>query len=177
VVDLVERLKPWKSNWPPRSLLCQPPPLPPDPRSGGRAARSPRNRDRRAGPAPPRPHDEALRAFHAGAALRFDILMDIGGFRDMHRHRRCVQIIQAFTALHGYETPQSGDLEADVSLLAEAGVLNEYQSAIEQPTLPAPGSLRARLLKPRNPPFTCCRWPPACARPVQDGLCRSPVHL
>ncbi len=25
----------------------------------------------------------ALRAFHAGAALRFDILMDIGGFRDM----------------------------------------------------------------------------------------------
>jgi thymidylate synthase ThyX len=58
--------------------------------------------------------------------------MDIGGFRDIHRHRRCVQIIQAFTALHGYETPQSGDLEADVSLLAEAGVLNEYQSAIEQ---------------------------------------------
>ena len=43
-------------------------------------------------------HDEALRAFHAGAALRFDILMDIGGFRDMHRHRRCVQIMQGFTA-------------------------------------------------------------------------------
>ncbi len=43
-------------------------------------------------------HDEALRAFHAGASLRFDILMDIGGFRDMHRHRRCVQIIQAFTS-------------------------------------------------------------------------------
>jgi hypothetical protein len=37
--------------------------------------------------------------------LRFDILMDIGGFRDMHRHRRCTQIIQPFTALHGYETP------------------------------------------------------------------------
>ena len=55
-------------------------------------------------------HDEALRAFHAGAALRFDILMDIGGFRDMHRHRRCTQIIQPFTALHGYETPTCGDL-------------------------------------------------------------------
>jgi len=41
-------------------------------------------------------HDELLRAFHAGAALRFDILMDIGGFRDMHRHRRCTQIIQGF---------------------------------------------------------------------------------
>ena len=77
------------------------------------------------------PHDEALRAFHAGAALRFDILMDIGGFRDMHRHRRCTQIIQPFTALHGYETPTSADLAPDVNLLAEAGVLAEYQSAID----------------------------------------------
>ena len=48
-------------------------------------------------------HDEALRAFHAGAALRFDILMDIGGFRDMHRHRRVAQIQQDFTAVQGYE--------------------------------------------------------------------------
>ena len=75
-------------------------------------------------------HDEALRAFHAGAALRFDILMDIGGFRDMHRHRRCTQIIQQFTALHGYETPTNGDLEADVNLLAEANILDDYRSAI-----------------------------------------------
>ncbi len=72
-------------------------------------------------------HDEALRVFHAGAALRFDILMDIGGFRDMHRHRRVTQIKQGFTALHGYETPHSGDAAG----LEEAGVLDEYQSAIE----------------------------------------------
>jgi len=77
-------------------------------------------------------HDEAMRAFHAGAALRFDILMDIGGFRDMHRHRRCTQIIQPFTALHGYETPTCGDLAADVNILAEAGCLQEFQAAIEQ---------------------------------------------
>jgi thymidylate synthase ThyX len=76
-------------------------------------------------------YDEALRAFHAGAALRFDILMDIGGFRDMHRHRRCTQIIQDFTSLHGYETPGSGDLPSHIDILAEAGVLAEYQSAIE----------------------------------------------
>jgi len=76
-------------------------------------------------------HDEALRAFHAGAALRFDILMDIGGFRDMHRHRRCVQIIQGFTAQHGYETPEQGDMGPGVKLLTEAGVLGDYQSAIE----------------------------------------------
>jgi thymidylate synthase ThyX len=84
-------------------------------------------------------HDEALRAFHAGAALRFDILMDIGGFRDMHRHRRSTQIIQPFTALHGYETPTNADLAATdpdadsgpVHLLAEAGILADYQSAID----------------------------------------------
>jgi thymidylate synthase ThyX len=76
-------------------------------------------------------HDEALRAFHAGAALRFDILMDIGGFRDMHRHRRVTQIKQGFTALHGCEIPDSGDLEAGVNLLGEAGILGEFQAALE----------------------------------------------
>jgi thymidylate synthase ThyX len=72
-------------------------------------------------------HDEALRAFHAGQGLRFDILMDIGGFRDMHRHRRCTQIIQEFTHLHGYDTPESGDAAG----LAEAGILDEYKAAVE----------------------------------------------
>ena len=50
-------------------------------------------------------HDEMLRAFCAGQQFRFDILMDIGGFRDMHRHRRCIQIGQGFTTRHGYDTP------------------------------------------------------------------------
>ena len=77
-------------------------------------------------------HDEALRAFHAGAALRFDILMDIGGFRDMHRHRRCVQIIQTFTAQHGFETPGAGDLGNGVDILAEAGILADYRTAVER---------------------------------------------
>jgi thymidylate synthase ThyX len=75
-------------------------------------------------------HDEALRAFHVGAALRFDILMDIGGFRDMHRHRRCTQIIQPFTAQHGFETPTCGDLGPNVNVLAEAGILADFQAAI-----------------------------------------------
>ena len=77
-------------------------------------------------------HDEALRAFHAGAALRFDILMDTGGFRDMHRHRRCTQIIQPITARHGYETPVCGDLGPEVNVLSEAGILGDYQAAVEQ---------------------------------------------
>jgi thymidylate synthase ThyX len=67
-------------------------------------------------------HDELLRAFSAGQTLRFDILMDIGGFRDMHRHRRCVQLIQDFTPLHGYEIPEG---------LEEAGLLRAYSTAME----------------------------------------------
>jgi thymidylate synthase ThyX len=67
-------------------------------------------------------HDELLRAFSAGQALRFDILMDIGGFRDMHRHRRCVQLIQDFTPLHGYEIPEG---------LAEAGLTASYCAAMD----------------------------------------------
>jgi thymidylate synthase ThyX len=68
-------------------------------------------------------HDELLREFSAGQGLRFDILMDIGGFRDMHRHRRCIQILQPFTHVHGYEVPEG---------LAEAGLLPQYNAAMTQ---------------------------------------------
>jgi thymidylate synthase ThyX len=50
-------------------------------------------------------HDEMLRPFCAGQQFRFDILMDVGAFRDMHRHRRCIQIGQDFTTAHGYDVP------------------------------------------------------------------------
>src|ERR1700685_1190615 len=50
-------------------------------------------------------HDEMLHAFCAGQQFRFDILMDVGGFRDMHRQRRCIQIGQEFTTKHGYDVP------------------------------------------------------------------------
>jgi thymidylate synthase ThyX len=50
-------------------------------------------------------HDELLRTYSAGQRFRFDILMDIGGYRDMHRHRRCTQIIQDYTTAHGFDTP------------------------------------------------------------------------
>ena len=67
-------------------------------------------------------HDELLREFSAGQALRFDILMDIGGFRDMHRHRKCTQILQGFTNLHGYEDPEG---------VAEASLEAEYRAAMD----------------------------------------------
>jgi len=66
-------------------------------------------------------HDELLREFASGKALKFDILMDIGGFRDMHRHRRCIQILQDFTTAHGYEVPEG---------VAEAGLQKRYESAM-----------------------------------------------
>jgi thymidylate synthase ThyX len=69
------------------------------------------------------PHDELLRSFHAGRGFCFDILMDIGGFRDMHRHRRCTQIEQGFTTLHGYDTPED---------LIKAGLQSRYQTAMER---------------------------------------------
>ena len=67
-------------------------------------------------------HDEMLRSFCAGQQFRFDILMDIGGFRDMHRHRRCVQIGQGFTTAHGYDTPP--EIEA-------AGARQGYDAAMK----------------------------------------------
>src|ERR1039458_9916525 len=72
-------------------------------------------------------HDELPRTFSAGQGLKFDILMDIGGFRDMHRHRRCVQLLQPFTSLHGYEEPVCPGQPT----LAEAGLTDTYASAMD----------------------------------------------
>jgi thymidylate synthase ThyX len=72
-------------------------------------------------------HDELLRAFSAGHSLRFDILMDIGGFRDMHRHRRCVQLLQPYTDVHGYDEPVCPGQPT----LAEAGLDAAYAGAME----------------------------------------------
>lgn len=68
-------------------------------------------------------HDELLRAFASGYTFRFDILMDIGGFRDMHRHRRSIQAIQRFTALHGFDVPD---------LLAGTELQPAYESAVRE---------------------------------------------
>jgi thymidylate synthase ThyX len=68
-------------------------------------------------------HDEMLRSFRAGQQFRFDILMDIGGFRDLHRHRRCIQVLQGFTTQHGYEMLL--DLE-------DAGVSGRFRAAMQR---------------------------------------------
>jgi thymidylate synthase ThyX len=69
------------------------------------------------------PYDEVSRVFRAGQQFRFDILMDIGAFRDLHRHRRCVQIVQDYTAAHGYDVPPE---------MESAGFAKRYDSAMDR---------------------------------------------
>ncbi len=93
-------------------------------------------------------HDEMLRAFRAGQQFRFDILMDIGGFRDMHRHRRCIQIEQGFTTQHGYDIPDQ---------LEPAGALEKYKSAMDNASSSRNHVLKTaplpKLAKARNTQF------------------------
>ena len=79
--------------------------------------------------------DDLLRAFRGGP-YTFDFIMDIGAFRDLHRHRRCHQFRQAYSGRLGYDTPAT---------VAEAGAAEIYENAMrmafeEIGRLPAPGS-------------------------------------
>src|SRR5713226_4663736 len=85
-------------------------------------------------------HDEMLRPFCAGQKFRFDILMDIGGFRDMHRHRRCIQIGQEFTTKHGYDAPE--ELQAAGARENYDAVMQRTAAAVEQ--LASRGGAEAR---------------------------------
>lgn len=62
--------------------------------------------------------EELLRGFRGGL-YAFDIVMDIGAYRDLHRHRRCHQYRQAYTGRLGYDTPEA---------LIEAGLRESYDA-------------------------------------------------
>lgn len=68
------------------------------------------------------PYDELLKEFRVGYGFIFDVLMDIGGWRDLHRHRRCQQVQQNFTTAHGYDIPP---------MLTEAGLEDDYRAAMD----------------------------------------------
>jgi len=51
----------------------------------------------------------------------------VGGFRDMHRHRRCTQLLQGFTDTHGWEVPDAPGQPT----LAEAGLAEAYSGAMD----------------------------------------------
>jgi hypothetical protein len=79
--------------------------------------------------------DELLRSFR-NVPYAYDIVMDIGAYRDLHRHRRCQQFRQEYSTRLGFETPEaihhSGSAELYSSLISQA------HNAVA--ALPQPGS-------------------------------------
>lgn len=66
--------------------------------------------------------DELPRHFRS-APYVFDFTMDIGAYRDLHRHRRCQQFRQQYTNRLGYETPE---------IVARCGAAEPYQAALRE---------------------------------------------
>jgi hypothetical protein len=64
------------------------------------------------------------------------MVMDVGAYRDMHRHRRCQQYRQAYSGALGYDMP---------SVVVASGMEETYRRAMDgalsaMRTLPSPGS-------------------------------------
>jgi thymidylate synthase ThyX len=79
--------------------------------------------------------DDLLRGFRGGQYC-FDMVIDIGAYRDMHRHRRCQQFRQDYAGNLGFDAPDA---------LASSGAETAYREAMESAlasmrALPAPGS-------------------------------------
>lgn len=49
-------------------------------------------------------HDDLLTNFRGGLYV-YDMMMDVGAYRDLHRHRRCQQFRQAYDGRLGWATP------------------------------------------------------------------------
>jgi thymidylate synthase ThyX len=83
-----------------------------------------------------RGRQDALLDQFRGGLYAYDFVIDIGAYRDLHRHRRCQQFRQDYSGNLGYDTP---------ALVTEAGATEPYQSAMRAALetmrqLPAPGA-------------------------------------
>jgi hypothetical protein len=79
--------------------------------------------------------DEILAGFRGGL-YAYDMVIDVGAYRDLHRHRRCQKYRQAYTGALGYDTP---------ALVADAGATEIYDGAMRaaiaaMQRLPQPGA-------------------------------------
>ena len=79
--------------------------------------------------------DDLLRGFRGGQYC-FDMVIDIGAYRDLHRHRRCHQYRQDYSGNLGFDVPEP---------LTQSGSEGIYRDAMEGALaairqLPAPGS-------------------------------------
>jgi thymidylate synthase ThyX len=79
--------------------------------------------------------DELLRNFRNPPYV-YDIVMDIGAYRDLHRHRRCQQFRQAYSTNLGYETPDA--IESSGSSELYSSLMSQVSNVVTQ--LPKPGS-------------------------------------
>ncbi len=66
-------------------------------------------------------HDPVLREADT-ACLTFDVCMDIGGFRDLHRHRNCVHILKEVAPVYGFDTPPE---------IKEMRFIKQYQKVMQ----------------------------------------------
>jgi len=92
--------------------------------------------------------DELLRGFRS-APFVYDIAMDIGAYRDLHRHRRCIQARQDYTTALGFETPKAIG-EAELGELY-AGFMRQAFATAQRMPAPArdyllPFGTRSRFL-------------------------------
>ena len=79
--------------------------------------------------------DDLPAGFHGGL-YAYDFVIDIGAYRDLHRHRRCHKFRQSYSGRLGFDTP---------ALVGEAGATAVYREAMEaalatMQSLPAPGA-------------------------------------
>ncbi len=68
-------------------------------------------------------YDPLPNVFAAGYKIQFDIAMDRGGERDLHRHRNCIQIHQELSTERGWDVPP---------LVSEMGLAEIYNSGMAQ---------------------------------------------
>jgi thymidylate synthase ThyX len=79
--------------------------------------------------------DEILANFRGGL-YAYDFVIDIGAYRDLHRHRRCQKFRQAYAGNLGFDTPAA---------IADSGATGVYDPAMRAAfdamrALPAPGA-------------------------------------
>lgn len=78
----------------------------------------------------PGPHDEPLRELRAGLPYQFEIHMDYGGWRDLHRHRRCEKFWKGIQLVGEFQVPpHPAGGEAIKTLISDA-----YTAAYNQVT-------------------------------------------
>jgi thymidylate synthase ThyX len=83
-----------------------------------------------------RTHRDEIPAGFRGGLYAYDLVIDIGAYRDLNRHRRCQKFRQPYSGALGHDTPP---------LVAEAGATEAFEAAMSQAFhamghLPAPGA-------------------------------------